>query len=139
VAESDPRPPDVAARCSLCGHAWSAHFGGGPTAVWVTCCAAPAGGEVAGSGGAAAVAGGAELPVVAGLAGPASVCYCRRSVEEFRVEAPAGVDGTALCVTCGCVPAEDTQCRACREARQRASRDRFAAYQTQLGRSARRR
>jgi hypothetical protein len=113
---------------------WSAHFGGGPTAVWVTCCAVPEGVEDA-AGLSAPGAG----PVVAGLAGPALSCYCRRGVEEFRAEAAAGGDGVALCVTCGAAPAEDTQCRACREARQEASRARFAARQAQLGRGSHRR
>ncbi|SNQ51412.1 conserved hypothetical protein [Frankia canadensis] len=40
------------------------------------------------------------------------------------------------CVTCGQRPAEDTQCRACREDRQRRSREEFAAWWSQLTRHA---
>lgn len=143
VAEPDVSRGGAPSCCSLCGHAWSAHFGGGPTAVWVTCCATPAGTvdePAAGEpGDAPGGIGGAGLPVAAGLGGPAVTCYCRRGVEEFRAEAPAGADGTVLCVTCGVVPAQDTQCRGCREARQQASRSRFAARQARLGRGPRRR
>ncbi|WP_157734980.1 hypothetical protein [Pseudofrankia inefficax] len=104
----------------------------------MTCCAVPEGaGEAAGLS--SGSVDGAALPVVAGLAGPALGCYCRRGVEEFRAEALAGGDGVVLCVTCGAVPAEDTQCRSCREARQEVSRARFAARQAQLGRGSRRR
>ncbi len=133
VAETDVPSTGGLVGCSLCGHAWAAHFGGGPMAVWVTCCATPvgAGAEPTGVGGADGV--------VAGLAGPVATCFCRRGVEEFRAEAPVGAGGVVLCVTCGAAPAEDTQCRACREARQRASRVRFAARQAQLGRGPRRR
>jgi len=104
--------------------------------VWVTCCATADPGDGAGEAVAPALEG---LPVVAGLAGPSAVCYCRRAVEEFRVEVPAGADGVVACVTCGVAPPEDTQCRGCREARQRDSRARFAARQTRLGRPSRRR
>jgi len=106
-----PIPPPT--HCALCGHPWSAHFGGGVHAIWVTCCAEPAAGpdrprpastasptlDTDGAAGPAAAgpdpllaeriaaAGGAALPAVAGLTGPAPVCYCRRSVEDFRREA----------------------------------------------------
>ncbi|ONH32794.1 hypothetical protein [Pseudofrankia asymbiotica] len=115
MAEPDtPVPPPT--RCSLCGHPWSAHFGGGPTAVWVTCCALPdqaepttpasrtatTGGAVGDPAGARTArnetdgpepeptwhaATGTALPAVTGLAGPAPSCYCRRGVDEFRHEA----------------------------------------------------
>ncbi|MDT3441677.1 hypothetical protein [Pseudofrankia sp. BMG5.37] len=204
VAEPDtPVPPP--ARCSLCGHPWSAHFGGGPTAVWVTCCALPGQAEPATASGTASpgtasvsgaelaadrtggsetdgpnrdpereltrrAAAGTALPAVAGLAGPAPSCYCRRSVEEFRQEAlrearataghphppaasaggtsgddgaddprPGAAPGVVLCVTCRAAPAQDTQCHPCRQARQHASRARFAARHAQLTRDTRHR
>ncbi|MBL7496934.1 hypothetical protein I6A81_11830 [Frankia sp. CN7] len=135
MADSDA-PVTPPALCGLCGHPWSTHFGGGPTAVWVTCCAAP------GEGGAAAVADEGGSGPVAGLGGPVPTCYCRRAVDEFRAEALAAAGrsgGAVVCVTCGAAPAQDTQCRACRDARQRARRARFAARQAQLARDARRR
>jgi len=157
VAEpAAPLPPP--ARCALCDHPWAAHFGGGPTAVWVTCCATP---------------GQPDLdedetpPAVAGLTGPTPSCYCRRGVDEFRAEALAAAHGRAatsppatpadsrvddhgtaetttgpqgavevLCVTCGRAPAQDTQCRPCRQARQHASRARFTAHQARVTRPA---
>ncbi|OHV35178.1 MULTISPECIES: hypothetical protein [Pseudofrankia] len=182
MAESDaPLPPPT--RCSLCGHLWSAHFGGGPTAVWVTCCALPGQAEPGDTPSPtdghrqqpapaqrAAAAVDAVAPAVAGLAGPAPTCYCRRGVEEFRQEALQEARATAghppptdlheaqadaygarpgehtparepvvLCVTCRAAPAQDTQCHPCRQARQHASRARFAARQAQLTRHARRR
>jgi hypothetical protein len=124
------------------------HFGGGPTAVWVSCCAGRASsGERPEGGGPEAGAGGAALVAAAGLGGAEPGCYCRRAVEEFRREAlaaagqPADAGGpvSVLCVTCGVALAEDTQCLACRRARQRASRERFTARQAQVVRAARRR
>jgi hypothetical protein len=151
VVDDEGEPLAAPVSCGLCGHPWSAHLGGGPTAVWVTCCASPDGAGLADDGeepegvGAGAADGGL-LPPVAGLAGPATGCYCRRSVDEFRAEAVAlsgqvasGGAVAVWCVTCGATPAEDTQCRTCRRERQRAARERFAARQARVARDARRR
>ncbi|MCK9894389.1 hypothetical protein [Frankia sp. AgB32] len=57
-------------------------------------------------------------------------CYCRRTVEEAHAEMAAGAEPT--CVTCGQRPAEDTQCRTCREERQRRAAEEFAAWWARL-------
>ncbi|WP_044888662.1 MULTISPECIES: hypothetical protein [Frankia] len=62
-------------------------------------------------------------------------CFCRRTVEEAHHEM-GGASGP-MCVTCGQRPAEDTQCRPCREERQRRAEEEFAAWWEQLGRSRR--
>ncbi|MCM3923416.1 hypothetical protein ND748_17330 [Frankia sp. AiPs1] len=41
------------------------------------------------------------------------------------------------CATCGQRPAEDTQCRQCREERQRRAEEEFAVWWEQLARSRR--
>jgi hypothetical protein len=63
-------------------------------------------------------------------------CFCTRTVEDAHREMGGS---PVLCVTCGRVPAEDTQCRACRAERQQRSRRRFEQWWAQVSRQARRR
>jgi hypothetical protein len=58
-------------------------------------------------------------------------CFCRRTVEEAHAE----MDGapSPACATCGQRPAQDTQCRPCREDRQRRAERDFALWWEELG------
>jgi len=62
-------------------------------------------------------------------------CYCRRTVEEAHAE--LGGPPGPMCVTTGQCPAEDTQCRACREDRQRRARNEFAVWWERMSRGGR--
>jgi hypothetical protein len=91
---------------------------------------------------------------IVGVFGGSTGCYCRRTVAEFHAEALAqgapatggaardagnATSAVVQCVTCGELPAEDTQCRPCREERQHAAQRAFAERQARVVRAARRR